>query len=177
MKFASRIFILPLVLLFACNQPSGEGSKVIGVKDGDTIVILLNGTSETIRLAEIDCPEKAQPFGQVAKKFTSSLCFGKNVKVVPHGKRDQYGRIVGTVYINDTLVLNKELLKAGLAWHYKQYSQNEEYAQLENTARELQLGLWQDKHPTPPWSWRRKKKHQSTEEPEVEKEQPEEVTE
>jgi endonuclease YncB( thermonuclease family) len=45
---------------------------VIEIKDGDTVVVLdyLNNQT-TLRLVEVDCPEKNQPFGTKAKQFTS----------------------------------------------------------------------------------------------------------
>ena len=42
---------------------------------------------------------------------------------------DQYGRTVAFVFIGST-ALNRELLKAGLAWHYKHYSRDPELAKL-----------------------------------------------
>lgn len=132
--------------------------KVVGVKDGDTIEVLIDGKQETVRLFAIDCPEKAQAYGQAAKKFTSALCYGKYVSVEPQPDRDQYNRILGTVYIDDTIVLNESLLKAGMAWHYKRYSNNETYSYLENTARAEHKGLWQDNAPIEPWNYRKANK-------------------
>lgn len=134
--------------------------KVIGVKDGDTFEILYDGQPERVRLAEIDCPEKSQPFGNNAKQYASDLCFGQQVTVNVHGKRDRYGRIVGTLVTADGVNVNEALVKAGLAWHYKQYSDSETLAAMEQQARLKQLGLWADKKPTPPWEWRKnKRKH------------------
>lgn len=131
--------------------------KVTGIKDGDTFEVLYYGSPEIIRLAEIDCPEKSQPFGKAAKKFASDLCFGKTVRVVSKGKRDRYGRIVATVFIDDINV-NKALVQSGFAWHYKDYSEDESYSVLEKQAKLLKYGLWADKKPVPPWEWRSKKR-------------------
>lgn len=134
--------------------------KVVGIKDGDTFEILYDGQPERVRLAEIDCPEKSQPFGNNAKQFASDLCFAQQVTVTVHGKRDRYGRIVGTVVTADGVNVNEALVKAGLAWHYKQYSDSETIAAMERQARLQQAGLWGDKRPTPPWEWRKnKRKH------------------
>jgi len=57
--------------------------------------------------------------------------------------------------------LNKELLKAGLAWHYKQYSRNPELAKLEFEARSKKLGLWVEPNSVAPWEWRKKKRKNS----------------
>lgn len=99
---------------FACEILKG---KVVGVRDGDTIEILVNKKEIPIRLAGIDAPEKNQAFGQRAKQFTSNKVFGKRVKVVVI-QQDSYKRKVGEVFIKG-VSLNEELVAAGLAWHGK----------------------------------------------------------
>ena len=42
------------------------------------------------------------------------------VEVVSHG-RDRYGRTIGDIYHNGTLI-NGSLVAAGLAWHYVRYA-------------------------------------------------------
>jgi micrococcal nuclease len=106
----------------------------------------------------IDCPETGQGFGSRAKFFTSELVFGKVVTVIPHDT-DRYGRTVADVVLADGRVLNYELLKAGLAWWYRQYARNiGTLAQLEAEAREAKRGLWSQPNPVPPWEWRRAKR-------------------
>ena len=132
--------------------------KVTAIKDGDTFEVLYNGEPERIRLSDIDAPESAQPFGQAAKKYASKLCFGKTVTVIPQKKRDRYGRILGTVFVDDTINVNAELVKAGYAWRYK-YSRNKDFKALEDNARYAQTGLWQDEKPVNPWQWRKQHKN------------------
>lgn len=129
-------------------------AKVIGVKDGDTYVILIAKTQITIRLAHIDCPEKKQAYGQAAKKFGSDFCFGKQVIVISDGKKDRNGRVIGEIFYNNKC-LNKDLVKNGLAWHFKKYSKSVEYSNLELEARKRKIGLWRDKQPIAPWEWRK----------------------
>lgn len=134
--------------------------KVIAVKDGDTIVLLHEKKKITIRLEHIDCPEKNQPFGYKAKQFVSQFCFSKNVKIISNGKRDQNGRwIAEVIYLNKNL--GKELMKNGLAWHFKRYSKNKDYAFLEVNAKKKKIGLWQEPNPVSPWNWRNDKKVKS----------------
>ena len=132
--------------------------KVIGVKDGDTIEVLYYQLPIVIRLEHIDAPEKKQAFGTVSKQKLSDLCFGKNVTIVSTGKKGDYdgrGRMIAEVFVNEKTNVNKEMLKSGLAWHYKKYSKSEVYAQLENRARKNRVGLWADKSPVAPWSFRK----------------------
>ncbi|HMB05332.1 MAG TPA: thermonuclease family protein [Isosphaeraceae bacterium] len=108
-----------------------------------------------MRLYGIDCPETGQDFGSRAKQFTSELAFGKVVKFVPRAT-DGYGRVVADVVLPDGRVLNDELVKAGLAWWYRQHAQNiGTLRQLEAEAREAKRGLWSQPNPVPPWEWRR----------------------
>lgn len=155
------------LLLAACNGPSAKpyssplqapknkkAYKVVGVKDGDTFVLLMAGREQVVRLAHIDCPEKKQPFGNKAKQFAASLCFGKYVTLVHQNKYDRNKRLIAEVILEDGRNLNKELVKSGLAWHFKKYSDNPDYATLETAARRQRKGLWADAHPVAPWNWR-----------------------
>jgi endonuclease YncB( thermonuclease family) len=55
--------------------------RVVAVADGGTITLLdSNRQQHRIRLAGIDAPEKAQPFGQRLKQHLAELVFGKNRK-------------------------------------------------------------------------------------------------
>ena len=127
-----------LWLLFSFNiifcQTTLTG-KVIGVKDGDTVVVLdsLNRQT-TLRLAEIDCPENSQPFGNKAKQFTSQEIYRKQIKYIVTDI-DRYGRSIAMIYYDDNKYLSAELIKSGLAWHYKRYSTSKELANYEIKAR------------------------------------------
>lgn len=147
-----------LLLCLALATPSFAGSftgRVVSVSDGDTIVILRPGNiQEKVRLAEIDCPEKGQPFGQAAKRKTGDLVSGKTVSV-EFRTTDRYGRTVGEVFLPDSSSLNRELVRSGYAWWYRQYSEDESLGVLEAEARGARRGLWSEPNPVPPWEWRR----------------------
>jgi micrococcal nuclease len=95
--------------------------EVIRVLDGDTIEVLHDKKPERIRLYGIDCPEKGQAFGQKAKQATSSLLFGKDVRIESHG-RDKHRRTLGTVFDGD-LNVNHELVKEGWCWWFRKLSE------------------------------------------------------
>jgi micrococcal nuclease len=157
LQLLPKLFLLLLSLSFYDypKQTTIEiTGKVISVKDGDTIKILYNGKALTIRLAHVDCPEKKQPFGAAAKKFTSSKCYGQTVTVQHENKYDRNKRLIGVVINAKGENINTALVKTGLAWHFKKYSTQKEYAALENTARQNKTGLWADKNPVAPWEWR-----------------------
>ncbi len=98
---------------------------------------------------------KKQPYGQKAKQFVSDLCFGKFVTIIHKNKFDRNKRLIAEVIIEDGINLNKELVKKGLAWHYKKYSKDNSYADLETKANELKVGLWAESNPIAPWLWRK----------------------
>lgn len=155
-----RIALLLVLASVGCTEPELSSSftaRVVGIKDGDTFTVLVDGREAVIRLANVDCPERSQPFGKAAKQFASDLCFGKDVEIQGDGKVDRYGRIIATVCLNDSVWVNKELVKAGMAWHFLKYSTDTTYASLERSARSARVGLWADTTAMPPWEWRKSK--------------------
>ena len=144
-----------VVLLVGCQA---DTYKVVGIADGDTIRILKDNKEVRIRLAEIDCPERRQAFYEQAKQFTAEKAFGKNVKINVIKESDRYGRVVAEVILPDGSSLNEELIKAGLAWHYKQFSKSKKLAELEKEARENKQGLWSDPNAEPPWEFRKNRR-------------------
>lgn len=130
--------------------------KVISVADGDTLSVLqeINGskTSKRIRLEGIDAPESGQAYANKAKRALQEKVLLKVVRV-EWKELDQYGRILGHVYIDDHHV-NVELVEEGWAWHFVKYSDSKELAAAEISARAAKVGLWQDVAPTPPWEFR-----------------------
>lgn len=157
MIYKTFLLLLFPVIIFSQNK----SYKVIGVKDGDTVEILMDGKPQVVRLSHIDCPEKKQPFGNNAKQFASDLCFGKKVKLSTGWKKDRNKRLLAEIILSNGKNLNKELVKNGFAWHYKKYSKDNSYDDLEKQARKLKLGLWNDKMPTAPWEWRKSRKKSS----------------
>src|ERR1700682_5925830 len=162
LKNRHLILLLASLLIFAsCSRekPNSISSRVIRIADGDTITILdANNVQHRIRLQGIDAPERAQDFSLVSRENLSGLVFGQEVRV-EYNKTDQYGRLVGKVFANgqDECL---EQVKAGLAWHYKQYEKEQSpsdrqlYAKAEQEARAQKRGLWQDANPVPPWDFR-----------------------
>lgn len=149
---------LYILLLFFGNIVFAQISgKVIGIKDGDTVVILLEGNiQKTLRLAEVDCPENSQPFGKNAKQFTSDQIFGKQINFI-ETDTDRYGRTIAKIYYDNGKYLSAELIKNGLGWWYYRYSNDENLGVLENEASNNKIGLWSDPNSIPPWDWRRLK--------------------
>lgn len=127
--------------------------KVIGIIDGDTYDILDGRKVIRVRMDGIDAPEKGMPYNKVSKKYLSDLIFDKIIQV-KMGEIDKYGRTIAQTYLLDGIDVSLEMIRAGLAWHFKKYSSNEQYSKTEVDARENKLGLWKESNPISPWEVR-----------------------
>ena len=128
--------------------------KAVRVFDGDTLEIMdSQSNSYRVRLQGIDAPERGQPFSSKSRKALSDLVFGKEIKVVTEGM-DKFERFLGQVYVQDKWI-NREMLRMGMAWHYKYFNKDPRLAHSEIFARHSRLGLWSEPNPTAPWVFRR----------------------
>jgi len=137
----------------------------VRIADGDTVTVLdAQNAQHRIRLQGIDAPESHQAFGTQSKKSLSNLIFDREV-TVEFDKTDQYGRIVGKILL-DGKDINLEQVKAGMAWHYKEYQREQSpqdreiYARAEDEARSARRGLWADADPIEPSAFRKEQKRE-----------------
>jgi endonuclease YncB( thermonuclease family) len=154
----TRSILLSILLSAALPSPAAMiQGRVIGVLDGDTITLLGSNLQQyRIRLAEIDAPEKNQAYGQTSKWALSALAFGKQASA-DCPKFDRYKRHVCHVYVQEKHI-NAVQVETGMAWVYTAYApKRSPLLRLERNAKESGLGLWSDRHPTPPWDFRRAK--------------------
>lgn len=128
---------------------------VIGISDGDTLTVLHERQPIKIRVAEIDAPEKKQPFGTRSKQSLSDLCFGKQAEVFPQ-KTDRYGRTIARVKC-DGQDASAHQVQVGMAWVFDRYVTDRSLYLLQDMARAGGRGLWADAGPVPPWEWRKSK--------------------
>lgn len=152
-----RNLLFALLLAAGCAQSADTlQGKVVSIADGDTITLLDSSNKQIkVRLAEIDTPEKGQPYGNRAKQALSGMVFQKQVSVIVQDT-DRYGRTVGRVYV-DNLDVNAELVRTGAAWVYRQYLKDESLLNLEAEAQQSRRGIWglSEAEQIPPWEWRR----------------------
>lgn len=150
-------FISITFLLFLASAANADFSGVVvGVLDGDTVDVLVNNRPVRVRLAEIDAPEKAQPYGTKSRQTLADAVFQKNV-FVQSSSIDRYGRSIGTLTI-DQKSINKMMVSRGMAWAYTKYLKDKSFLSIEAHAREQKIGLWADPHATAPWEWRASKR-------------------
>ncbi|MBW2724921.1 MAG: thermonuclease family protein [Deltaproteobacteria bacterium] len=141
---------------------------IIRAIDGDTLELLAADNEPVmIRLAQIDAPEKSQPYGDRATKALAALILGKRVRVEVV-TLDRYGRTVGEVYAGDTHI-NAEMVRRGHAWAYTRYVETLAIIELEDEARRHERGLWQLPlaERDAPWVWRHRRRGPNASEPEA----------
>ena len=130
---------------FLIQAPESITGNVIAVHQGDTFTIQSVSPNEKmykVRLSNIDTPELKQPFGIQAKEFTINQIFGKEIQV-DYNMTDFYGRLVGSVILPQGDVLNEELVRAGLAWHYQVIpSPSSLLEHLQYEAWGKKMGIW-----------------------------------
>jgi micrococcal nuclease len=107
------------------NVPDHEGkikTSVLGVVDGDTIVIDFNGKEEKVRLIGVDTPETVhpkkgvEPFGTEASIYTKELLEGQTIYIEfdVQERETEHGRLLAYVWIEGEH-FNHTLVKEGYA--------------------------------------------------------------
>ena len=132
---------------------------VIAVSDGDTLTARCGAAHAPlqlkVRIAAIDAPESRQAFGPQARKNLVQLCLRQRARIQVLEK-DRYGRNVANVRCGDTDVASAQV-RAGLAWVYTPYArQHPHLVPLQRQARASHIGLWSQRRPLAPWSYRQR---------------------
>ncbi len=141
----------------AASTTSGvltANATLVGVVDGDTIDVTVDGVDERVRLIGIDTPETKKPdspvecFGPEATSFTESL--------LPEGTslhlerdveaRDQYGRLLAYAYVAGSgLFVNLEIVRHGYATTLTippNVAHADDFVEAARAAEASNLGLW-----------------------------------
>ncbi len=164
-KIAATVLFSSIAVQNIAQQPA----SIVHVTDGDTLVVMLNGRKEKVRLIGIDAPESRKN----RKAYRDTDRSGKDVSVlIIQGKRatafvrdivkkghtvhlefdaehrDRYGRLLAYVYLSDGRMLNELIVSSGYASpmtippnvRYK-----DRFLESYQYARKNSLGLWADK--------------------------------
>jgi endonuclease YncB( thermonuclease family) len=148
--------IVPTAAIVPAAPPATAppiSATVTEITDGDTVnAKLSDGFEHSIRLAGIDAPESAQAFGAQSTAHLRELISAKVVMLQCSGDRS-YGRMICKILFPSGEDVCLDMVKAGMAWHYKQYQDEQSaadratYAAAECTAMKARVGLWRDPHP------------------------------
>jgi endonuclease YncB( thermonuclease family) len=156
------LLAIVLCVAFYAQAESFE-AKVLVVMDGDTLFVKSGGLKAKIRLANIDAPEKDQPFGDRSLESLQSLVGGKVIQVESKAV-DKFGRTIALVNIGDISV-NEEQVRRGMAWANSRSREGRAYAKLESEAQQAKRGLWQQANPQSPAQWRKLHPSEPTKQP------------
>lgn len=172
MKRITAIYILMVLAMGAsayqpikfATAPQGR-YHVVRIYDGDTFTILVPpNDTYNIRIQGIDAPERRQEFGMYARLYLERLIDGKEVEIYPD-ELDKWGRTAARCFNHEGKDIGLEMIKAGMAWQYAPYNNNEKYVRAEQMARMTGMGLWCRPNPMNPQDYRQapkeiKRKHQ-----------------
>lgn len=124
--------------------------------DGDTVI--LKGSQDRVRLANIDAPEMShgrtrpgQPFAVQFTKWLTKKVEGKRVSLTCPDQ-DRYGRRVCVIYLDGEDV-NRGLVAAGMAWAnaaHSRYLRDKTLLEVQRKAQAAKVGVWSQPSPTAP---------------------------
>ncbi len=153
--------------------------EVKKVSDGDTLSIIDNNQSFTVRFACMDAPEIAHTNAEKQSQKAvdkNQFAWGDKAKIrlqdliKQGGDRvrltvtdiDRYGRKVSEVRLPNNTLVQEVLIREGLAKVYKPYLKNCPSAnivqQAETEAKQGKKGVWGDNKFVDPWEYRRTNK-------------------
>jgi endonuclease YncB( thermonuclease family) len=144
-----------LVCLSSTSIAETIEGLVIAVADGDTFTLLTPDQRQIkVRVAEIDAPERGQPYARRSRQQLADLILQKDVTVYVQVV-DRYDRVVGRP-VAGTLDVSAEMIRSGAAWVYRTYSDDVRLYELERTAKTESRGLWSlpEFDRVMPWAWR-----------------------
>lgn len=147
------VFSLVIVSLMGCTEGERSASyQVDKVVDGDTLMLRSpDGTVQKVDLANVDAPEREQPFGVEARQSLLEMTAGKPLTLTWVKAR--------AVIAVDGVEVNRQLVQSGHAWARRDNSDPIALAamvELETHARIRFKGLWGQEHAliVAPWQWR-----------------------
>ncbi|WP_081955185.1 thermonuclease family protein [Achromobacter sp. RTa] len=137
---------------------------IVNVADGDTVTLRAPDGQRKIRMDSIDAPEEGhgadqpgQPYAEASRKHLAGLVAGKTLTAQCYEK-DQYGRDVCALILEDGRSANRAQVEAGYAWAYTarqgDYLRDKAMPDLQRQARSAGRGLWAQQGAMQPWKWR-----------------------
>lgn len=136
-------------------MPAGlTAALVVGVIDGDTVDVALEGQLYRLRLIGLDTPETVDPrkpvqcFGREASARAHALLDGQRVLLEAdptQGEWDKYDRLLRYVWLEDGRLFNLEMIREGYAHEYTYnvpYRYQDIFREAQRAAREQGMGLW-----------------------------------
>ncbi len=131
--------------------PPGDGdrARIVWVYDGDTVdAETLSGERDKVRLLGINTPERDECFAETASRVLRELVKDEVVTMTSDvTDRDQYGRLLRYLWLDDGTFLNELLVLGGYALA-RDFPPNSSYAdtlaRAQRIAQDEGRGLWAD---------------------------------
>lgn len=129
--------------------------EILRVVDGDTFLVRWEGKRERLRLLNVDCPEsfanekRSTVIGEaISRAIKARIQPGTYTISFDKEQRDQYGRLLAMLWLDDQTTLNAKLIAAGYATVVR-FKPNLTYAkaldQLQKEAKRADRGLWAER--------------------------------
>jgi micrococcal nuclease len=125
--------------------------NVLSVYDGDTLTVsFCNVLDLKVRLIGVDTPEVrggtelTKNAGKEIRDKLRDMLVGKEVRIITDKKQRPYGRVLGYVYIGNTMV-NQWLIEQGYAvplFYQPNIKYQQEFEYLSEIAEESKAGFW-----------------------------------
>jgi len=148
MSYFPKVIII-VVAIFCASLPQISHSAIVSdVIDGDTFRL---EDGQKVRLIGVDCPESNDPnkpveyFSAESMAFLESRILGKDVRLEYGDERtDKYGRLLCYVWVDDTLLVNLEIVKQGYGMAYLRFPHKleKQFLDAEIAARRAAIGMW-----------------------------------
>lgn len=133
--------------------PDRVNGQVLRVIDGDSFTAAAAEGFVEVRIAGIDAPEFAQPWGRESRAALSQRIGGGRIVILAPVARDRHGRTVARVTVQGEDVA-RALVRDGHAWANEERGGDETLLALQADARAARIGLWSRADPVPPAAWR-----------------------
>ncbi len=133
------------------NLPPGipdgaELAHVIRVLDGGTIVVDLHGTEEIVRYILLDPPQQDEFLYNEAAKLNQLILGNRPIYLLRDvSDRDDQGRLLRYVYSEDSVLVNAEIVRQGMAKVVMSSTDTRFQPLMEEAEREAEesgVGLW-----------------------------------
>jgi micrococcal nuclease len=122
-----------------------DSTEVVAVVDGDTLLVVVDGEEESVRLIGINAPERGECLFEEASVALSEAVTGGFVGLtMDETDRDEFGRLLRYVSVMGEDV-GKRLVREGLAVarrYAPDISRADDYAATEKEAMAAGRGLW-----------------------------------
>jgi endonuclease YncB( thermonuclease family) len=129
---------------------------VTHVSDGDTIWVRPDrgGPPVAVRLVGIDAPESCQAFGPQSQQALANRVLHEPVTVRTRAVDEYHRRLARVEHAGEDI--NAWMVRQGYAWSMTYQGRRGAYAQLETQARRTHAGLWAQRDPENPRSFRQR---------------------